>query len=486
MTRWTPQQVANAAPDASSLAAARKLARPGPWSDVGSTETLLWGKCQGSGKTPYQVSIDLTGPAFRCSCPSRKFPCKHGLALLLLWADGSGAVADVDEAAGFAQEWAQERAARAETRTTSRAAGARSAPDPEAQARRLAERIALMSAGMDDFARWLGDLARSGTASARQQPYSWWDSTAARLVDAQLPGLADQVRTMASDVSVRPDWSDHLLEAMGRWWTATRAWTRRESLDEAELGDLRAFIGWATPTETVRAGDSVRDRWTVLGAHRSDDGRIQQQRTWLRGESTGETVQVLDFAAGSQMLPVPRVVGSVIDATVARYPGRAVRRALVDEAPAVVSTTGGLPPGQSLDGALATAAGVLADNPWARRVPVVLAGVRVTASLRDSTGSTAGSTAGVTARATASTESSTSATRSARPAGETTGSRAMGMPPSPSIVDPTGATAPLTADTDSWMLLALTGGAPTDLFGELEGRCFRPLTLTVDERLVAL
>jgi len=101
--------VAGLAPDASSLAAARKLARPGPWSDTGSTETLLWGKCQGSGKTPYQVSIDLTGPAFRCTCPSRKLPCKHGLALLLLWVEGSGSVEEAAEAAGFAREWAAER-----------------------------------------------------------------------------------------------------------------------------------------------------------------------------------------------------------------------------------------------------------------------------------------------------------------------------------------------------------------------------------------
>ena len=104
MSRWTHAQVADLAPESSSMNAARRLARPGPWSETGSTDTLVWGKCQGSGKTPYQVSVDLTGPAFRCSCPSRKFPCKHGLALLLLWVDGSGTVADADSAAGFAQE----------------------------------------------------------------------------------------------------------------------------------------------------------------------------------------------------------------------------------------------------------------------------------------------------------------------------------------------------------------------------------------------
>ena len=62
--RWSAEQVAASAPDSSSLAAARKLATPGPWSRTGATSTLLWGQCQGSGATPYQVSIDLLAPAF--------------------------------------------------------------------------------------------------------------------------------------------------------------------------------------------------------------------------------------------------------------------------------------------------------------------------------------------------------------------------------------------------------------------------------------
>ena len=352
MTRWTPQQVAALAPDASSLAAARRLARPGPWSDTGSTDTLVWGKCQGSGKAPYQVSVDLTGPAFRCTCPSRKLPCKHGLALLLLWVEGAGVVQDAAEAAGFASEWAAERAARAASAasgTAGRSGRAGRAPDPAAAAKRLEERLALMTAGMDDFARWLGDLARGGTASVRSQPYAWWDTTAARLVDAQLPGLADQVRSMASDVATRPDWPDHLLTAMGRWWTVTRAWSQRETADEDAAGDLRTVIGWSVSTESVRQRESVTDRWTVLGAHRTDDGRVQQQRTWLYGQASGETVQVLDFAAGGQVLPMARVVGSVLDATVARYPGKAVHRVLFIDEPVLSDARGGLAGAGSVD-----------------------------------------------------------------------------------------------------------------------------------------
>ena len=50
---------------------------------------MLWGLCAGSGKNPYQTIVDLSGPAYKCSCPSRKFPCKHALGLLLNWANGS-------------------------------------------------------------------------------------------------------------------------------------------------------------------------------------------------------------------------------------------------------------------------------------------------------------------------------------------------------------------------------------------------------------
>jgi hypothetical protein len=50
MGRWSEDRVISASPDDASLAAARKLARPGPWSETGSNGDLVWGKCQGSGK----------------------------------------------------------------------------------------------------------------------------------------------------------------------------------------------------------------------------------------------------------------------------------------------------------------------------------------------------------------------------------------------------------------------------------------------------
>ncbi len=76
------------APDAASQRAAAGLGPP-RWSGAGAAGDLVWGLCAGSAKQPYQAIVDLAGPAYKCSCPSRKFPCKHALALLLNWSAGA-------------------------------------------------------------------------------------------------------------------------------------------------------------------------------------------------------------------------------------------------------------------------------------------------------------------------------------------------------------------------------------------------------------
>lgn len=429
MGRWSEETVINAAPDSSSLAAARKLAHPGPWSESGSNDVLVWGKCQGSGKTPYQVSVDIVAPAYRCSCPSRKFPCKHAIALLLLWSRGEAAEAGADTAE-FAKEWADQRAVRAtakERRQTEQPA------DPEAQAKRLAARLALMDAGIDDFSRWLTDLVRTGFAAARNQPYSWWDGVAARLVDSQLPGLAEQVREMASQVHGRPDWADHLLFHTGRWWALTKAWSARDSLPANQFADVKAALGWSTASSDVQGTESLAGPWLVLGAHRSDDGRLQQ-RTWLRA-SDGTTVVILDFAGQGQGLAAPQLAGAQLDVTVARYPGSAPQRAMFTGpiTPRGVATSFGT--GNSIAQALEQESAAVARSPWRTRLPVLLGGVTV----------------------------------NARDGGW--------------LHDTSGDALPL-VDAPLDLLLALTGGHPVDIFGELEDGRVRPLTVVVDGMVV--
>ncbi|MBP1963755.1 SWIM zinc finger family protein [Paenibacillus aceris] len=53
--------------------------------------TIIFGECKGSGKDPYRCSVDGQkegSPVFRCTCPSRQFPCKHNLGLMYAFTSG--------------------------------------------------------------------------------------------------------------------------------------------------------------------------------------------------------------------------------------------------------------------------------------------------------------------------------------------------------------------------------------------------------------
>jgi hypothetical protein len=384
MTRWGVDQVLGLAPDESAKKAAKSLTSPAKWSDTGSTEILVWGKCQGSGKEPYQVSVDLNGPAFRCTCPSRKFPCKHGLALLLLWAANDGAVGDAMEAAPFADEWAAERAkkddARAEKAEKKAEKVAAELADPEIREKREATRIGKISKGLDDLDQWLQDIVRQGLATAKTAPYSFWDTQAARLVDAQAPGVAERVSELASIIAGRTDWSQVLLRELGLLHLIVRGWRNRDELPEPLAADLRTVIGWSRSLDEVRVTSSEKDRWLVVGVRQDGEGkRVRSQRTWLWGLETKQWALLLDFATGGMGFGVSQIIGAELHGDASFFPGSAPKRALLENGVAGASHPQ-LPHEigyTSIADALNFVAESLAANPWVKRLPIVLHNVRL-------------------------------------------------------------------------------------------------------------
>ena len=87
MQQLTEQQILALAPNASAAANGKKISDKGGFVRLehSADDTYYWGECTGSGKSNYTTSIDFIdpdAPMIRCSCPSRQFPCKHGLALM--------------------------------------------------------------------------------------------------------------------------------------------------------------------------------------------------------------------------------------------------------------------------------------------------------------------------------------------------------------------------------------------------------------------
>ncbi|MCQ8769276.1 SWIM zinc finger family protein [Streptomyces telluris] len=382
--RWTAETVLSLAPDAASRKAGSKLAAPGPWSGAGARPEggggVVWGECSGSGSKPYRTVVDLSGeggPGFNCSCPSRKFPCKHALGLLLLWASGEAAVPVADAPPEWAEQWLERRRKRAGKAAAGPAAAGPAAPaDEEASRRRGERRAERIGAGATELEQRLADLLRGGLASAEGAGYGQWDETAARMVDAQAPGLAARVRELAALPGSGADWAGRLLEECALLHTLNQGWLRLEELPEPLAATVRSRVGLTADAAALLAsGAPVRDHWLVLAQRDGDDGRLVTRRIWLHGRDSGRMALLLSYGAAGRAPELSLPVGLSLDADLVYYPAAHPLRAALGTRHAPPAEGAGPPPGGGVEAALSAYGEALRDDPWLEAWPVVLDGV---------------------------------------------------------------------------------------------------------------
>jgi len=429
----TADGIAALAPDASALAAGRKQAKPNLWKGLGRSEAALWGECQGSAL--YQVRVDLSDLTTRCTCPSHKFPCKHGLGLLFLAVDSPDTLPR-SEPPAWVSEWLTKRVAAQQAREAPKPSDTQAPKKSEAAlAARADKRMALVTKGLEGLDLWLNDLVRNGLASLELQPATFWERQAARMVDAQAPGVAARLRRMAEIPNATPDWPARLLAALGRLALLTEAFHRLSELDPALQDDVRQAVGWTLEQDEVQArGEAVEDEWLVLGQYVVPEDKLRVQRTWLRSLTTGREALVLQFAFGKAPFAQTIPCGVRQAARLVYWPGAYPQRALIDaRRGAATALRARLPGCDRLEDALRGTATALARQPWTDRFGYTL---REVVPLRDA---------------------------------------AHGW----SVVDAAGAALPLIKG-EHWRLLALSGGAPVDLAAEWDGESLRPLGAMAD------
>ncbi len=363
------------------MGAARGLATPAKWVDRGAADGppgTLWGLAKGSGSKPYQTCIDLDEPAYRCSCPSRKFPCKHALGLLLMWS--TGAVPDAASPA-WVDEWHASRAGRA-AKAEARRANVEPQTDEQAKAaaKRAAQRDDRVAGGVAELGLWLDDQVRGGIAGLDHAGYQHWDASAARLVDAQAPGIARRVKALAGIASSREGWDQRLLAEMGTLRLLTQAHARLAELPPALAETVRGHVGYTIPIERVRATDPIRDIWQVVAVQDEVEERLTTRRSWLLGQTTGRPALVLAFSVAGQPLAADLVVGTALDADVCFYPGATPLRAIVATRYATAEPCTRPTPVTTIRQALENHADALAADPWLDAWPVLIEGVLVPGS----------------------------------------------------------------------------------------------------------
>ncbi|MCE6996958.1 SWIM zinc finger domain-containing protein [Saccharothrix sp. S26] len=407
------QALLEQAPDGQVASSATRLAGSSGWQGTGRSDTALWGLCKGSGKNPYQVCVDLGDRATKCSCPSRKFPCKHALALQLRDAREPLPVAETPD---WVTEWLTRR---------TRAAAGPAAPDDSAEAvarrAKAKEKTAqarenAVRAGVAGLTDWLGDVAGAGLAGLPARDAAWWHSIQARMVDAQAKGLASAVDEVRGIVAAGgPHWAHDAADRLGGLHLLAR-------LSSSPDAVVRRRLGFAVAEEEVRAGPGWSDLWVPLLKLESDDGLVRTVRQWAWGRSHGWVVAVRHLGGGGRPAP-PFTHGVQVQGVVHPYPGVpphrvAVGELLVQQHPAPV------PAPATWRAALAGLEEHLKADPWQRLHPLACAAVRVTEDNRH-------------------------------------------------LVDHTGHGLPVRADLALDQALALTGGDPFDAWALWNGRDLR-------------
>src|SRR5689334_16189066 len=326
MTTWNEAFIQTLVTDSGTLRDAEKLARSHVWSNTGRNTQAAWGFAQGSGKSPYQVSIDLSDAATKCSCPSRKFPCKHAVGLMLLLA--RGIVSRSDEQPTWVTTWLEGRERKREA-----APSTPKLPDTAAQAKRETARAAKVAAGIEELRLFLEDLMRRGLSDPDVKSYAFWDRIAARMVDAQMQPVARRLRALGGvPFQKKADWVSLLMDEIGRLYTLIEAHQRIESLPEVLAHDVRAALGFnLKQDEVIERGTSVTDQWQILGVQIEQVEQLMERRTWLYGEVTQRYALVLDVAHRSRPFDSHYPLGQLFVGDLVYYPSAYPQRAVVKE-----------------------------------------------------------------------------------------------------------------------------------------------------------
>lgn len=288
------QVIEDLAPDQSSLAAAKKLLSANNWPMLGQSQAhdSIWGQCKGSGANPYLTMADVVNHGYKCTCPSRKFPCKHVLALMWIYNGNSSSFAP-SEPPEWVMEWLSRRrrpaavSAAEETlpakpakdiqaaETEANAALADISADAEALAKKAEQKqqraiqteLSTQQAVQDGLAElelWIRDQLRTGLMGLSKALRERTRRISARLVDAKAPVLASRIDELYSMSAHYPleQQVGYVLQELGCWLLLSRAY----QLNPKDPDARRALIG-AENREQLETPQCQRmqGRWLCLG-----------------------------------------------------------------------------------------------------------------------------------------------------------------------------------------------------------------------------
>lgn len=359
-------QVTALAPDATSLKAGKALASASKWSNLGCNDQLIWGLAGGSGQNPYQTQVNVVGFVYKCSCPSRKFPCKHALGLMLLVASDPTLFKD-SQLPEWVQAWVETRNKKKKTAKKKNA----KPRNKETASRSRLKREVRVDEGVTFLQNFLLDLLRQGLGQCDFRDRAVWDGVSRRLIDCQAPGLAASI-TRIAELSITSTES-RLLHEIAAVYFLLHSYAKKKELTLAEQSELDQRIGWQVEKESVLATPPVQDDWFIAFRSLTKPSHLTIYSTWLFGCKTRKWALMLSFSAAGAAPTLLWPVGGIVSTELCFYPGVCAERSLpVDEAATVKSGIPDASIGESTSDLLTRVSASLGENPWRYRYPFLL------------------------------------------------------------------------------------------------------------------
>ncbi|MCB8980246.1 MAG: hypothetical protein H6657_22775 [Ardenticatenaceae bacterium] len=280
---WTTEQILGLAPDQFTLRAGRSAATLESWPALHHDGRILWGTFASSSKRTEETAVHQPTRSFTCTCNSRKAPCRHTMALLLLWQENQSAFTP-GAAPNRLTLWAKRQTLRSQ----------RPASNSHAQETQMTQ----LQTGLDELELWLTDTVRHGLARLPDRPKSYWQTMADRLVDAQAPTLAQELRRLAAVPTSQANWPDEYLQRLGRLYLIVQGFRHFDQLAAPIQADLQTAVGWLPSLHT----DStiVNDHWLVLGREQEQMGHVTHHFTWLWGQESQRPAQLIELGTVSR------------------------------------------------------------------------------------------------------------------------------------------------------------------------------------------
>ena len=364
--------------DAATLKAGKALADTSKWTTRFAHETALWGNCQGSGASPYFTQIDLQNLAFKCNCPSRKFPCKHGVGLAFLFLNNKNAFVETSELDDRVGEWLDKRGVKKSVQVADNEEVITDEKAEEGKLKRADTRMRQVDAGVLELRQWLEDQVRAGIIDVPSKMYVFTQNIKARMVDAKAGGLAAALRNLEGINFFEEGWQVEFMRQISRLYLLLDTYDNYDKIPELLQRDIKNLMGWTTKKEEVLQSQSIGDQWVVLSRQvEEEDKGLTAERCWLWGTRSNKPALILNFFGGyGPPLGITHAAGTTVIGDLCYYPSTFPLRALF----AVQNETTTFQPVKGFENIKSfknSFAELIGRYPFVENTPLVLSDVRL-------------------------------------------------------------------------------------------------------------